>query len=357
ATVGCSNCMAIGGVGTNSVNVGIGNPNPATSIDIGSSTYSYNAYISLAVGNGSNYRQWQIGVPYGGATVTDPYYGFSIIDATAGLTRFAISYATGYVGIGVTNPQYKLDVRGTTGNTINAVCSDGTNGTSWGSTGMKAGVYGSGGAGSTQFQAGVYGYQIGSGFNSGGVVGAYSSGTWGALGYVNNVGTQYGGYFSGNVNVTGTLSKGAGSFRIDHPLDPENKYLVHSFVESPDMMNIYNGMVTTDASGLATVTLPSYFEALNMDFRYQLTVMNEFAQAIVYKKIKANQFVIKTDKPSIEVSWQVTGIRNDPYAQKHRILVEEDKKVGEKGKYIHPEEFGKHSSLGIHPKDEGGKQK
>jgi len=43
------------------------------------------------------------------------------------------------------------------------------------------------------------------------------------------------GYFSGNVQITGTISKGGGSFKIDHPLDPENKYLYHSFIESPDI--------------------------------------------------------------------------------------------------------------------------
>ena len=49
---------------------------------------------------------------------------------------------------------------------------------------------------------------------------------------------------NGNLHVGGTLSKGGGSFKIDHPLDPENKYLSHSFVESPDMMNVYNGNIT-----------------------------------------------------------------------------------------------------------------
>ena len=43
------------------------------------------------------------------------------------------------------------------------------------------------------------------------------------------------------------LSKSIGTFKIDHPLDPANKYLSHSFVELPDMMNIYNGNVMTDA--------------------------------------------------------------------------------------------------------------
>jgi hypothetical protein len=143
-------------------------------------------------------------------------------------------------------------------------------------------------------------------------------------------GTAKAGYFHGDVRVTGTLIKSAGSFRIDHPLDPENKFLSHSFVESPDMMNIYNGNVTTNDRGEAVVFLPGYFEALNRDFRYQLTVVGQFAQAIVLEKVRGNRFMIKTDKPNVEVSWQVTGIRQDRFAEENRIQVETDKSKEEK---------------------------
>jgi trimeric autotransporter adhesin len=150
----------------------------------------------------------------------------------------------------------------------------------------------------------------------------------------------YAGYFYGDVEVTGTLSKGGGSFKIDHPLDPANKYLYHSFVESPDMMNIYNGNVVTDGSGAAIVTMPSWFEALNTDFRYQLTVIGQFAQAIVAAEIADRSFIIKTSKPGVKVSWQVTGIRQDAWANAHRIQVEVDKAPRDQGHYIHPELFG-----------------
>jgi len=145
------------------------------------------------------------------------------------------------------------------------------------------------------------------------------------------------GEFIGNVEVEGSLSKDSGSFKIDHPLDPANKYLYHSFVESPDMMNIYNGNVITDAQGNAVISLPDWFEALNRDFRYQLTVVGQFAQAIVSSKVANHQFAIKTDKPSVEVSWQVTGIRQDAWANAHRIPVEEMKSGKERGFYRHPE--------------------
>ncbi len=143
----------------------------------------------------------------------------------------------------------------------------------------------------------------------------------------------------GDVNVYGTLTKSAGSFKIDHPLDPANKYLYHSFVESPDMKNIYDGTITTDARGDATVSLPDYFEALNENFRYQLTVIGQFAQAIIAREIQQNQFAIKTDKPNVKVSWQVTGIRQDAYANARRIPVEEDKPEKERGYYLHPSLF------------------
>jgi hypothetical protein len=152
---------------------------------------------------------------------------------------------------------------------------------------------------------------------------------------------------NGNLTVTGSVSKGSGSFKIDHPLDPANKYLSHSFVESPDMMNIYNGNVVTDDKGEAEVVLPDYLEALNRDFRYQLTVIGQFAQAIVGTKIKNHRFTIRTDKPGVEVSWQVTGIRQDAYANAHRIPVEEDKPAVERGYYLHPELYGAPKEKGI----------
>ncbi|HRI61813.1 MAG TPA: hypothetical protein PK228_18875, partial [Saprospiraceae bacterium] len=152
----------------------------------------------------------------------------------------------------------------------------------------------------------------------------------------------YAGYFVGDVYISGGLEvAGSKNFKIDHPQDPANKYLYHSCVESPDMKNIYDGVVTTNAEGFATVELPAYFEALNKDFRYQLTCIGDFAQAIVAKKIENNRFVIRTDKPNMEVSWQVTGIRKDPWAEAHPMKPEVEKDPNERGKYLHPELYGK----------------
>ncbi|GMU42173.1 MAG: hypothetical protein IT479_14020 [Xanthomonadales bacterium] len=155
------------------------------------------------------------------------------------------------------------------------------------------------------------------------------------------------GLFNGNVQVTGTLSKGGGSFQIDHPLDPENKYLYHSFVESPDMMNLYNGNLTTDSEGYASVQLPDWFEALNRDFRYQLTVIGSFARAMVAEEVKGNRFAIRTDAPHVKVSWLVTGVRQDAWAERNRIPVEQDKADADKGRYLHPQAHGQPADKSI----------
>ena len=107
------------------------------------------------------------------------------------------------------------------------------------------------------------------------------------------------------------------------------------------MMNVYNGNVITNADGFATIELPGYFETLNKDFRYQLTVVGTFAQAIIKEKISNNSFVIQTNQPEVEVSWQVTGVRKDPWAVANPIVDEQEKVGREKGKYLNPELYGK----------------
>jgi hypothetical protein len=206
--------------------------------------------------------------------------------------------------------------------------------------GLSRGVYGTTSGNADSNSAGVFGEN-----SSGAAIWGKSTGAGSAI-YGQNTSTGYAGRFTGpvvvegNLFVQGSLFKSSGTFRIDHPLDPANKFLSHSFVESPEMMNIYNGNVITDASGNATVTLPDYFAALNRDFRYQLTVLGQFAQAIIARKIAGNSFDIGTDKPGVEVSWQVTGIRQDAYAQANPIVVEEAKPAEEQGLYLFPAGFG-----------------
>jgi hypothetical protein len=163
----------------------------------------------------------------------------------------------------------------------------------------------------------------------------------------NGISNGYAGYFVGNVYVQGNFSKSSGSFKIDHPLDPENKYLQHSFVESPDMMNVYNGNVLLDEKGEAWVELPDWFEALNRDFRYQLTCIGDFAPVYIAQEISENRFKIEGGNPQMKVSWQVSGIRQDVYARAHPINVEEEKPPDEQGYYLYPELYGQTKEKGI----------
>jgi hypothetical protein len=231
----------------------------------------------------------------------------------------------------------------------------GTGSSSLNSGSSGYGVEGVGGAGGNSSTAGtgVIG-QGGSSFNGNGgdgVVGLGANVTQngdGGNGIVGTAGTGstnglvgYAGLFHGNVSVLGTLSKSAGSFRIDDPLDPANKFLSHSFVESPDMMNIYNGIAVLDDNGEAWVTMPPWFEALNRDFRYQLTSVGRPGPNLyIGSEISENRFRISGGSAGQKVSWQVTGIRHDEYAEANRIPVEEMKPAQDRGYYLHPELFG-----------------
>ncbi len=266
-------------------------------------------------------------------------------------------FVTGNIGTGSGNGMIEaynssatansVGVRGVMLNAAPGAFSAGVRGINNGTTANGVGVWGShAGTG-----WGVYGTATG---NGRGVYGLSSSGrgvqgetATGVGVYGNATGGGFAGFFVGDVTILGTLSKSAGTFKIDHPADPANKYLSHSFIESPDMMNIYNGNVVTNAQGEAVVTLPEYFSVLNKDFRYQLTPVGSFAQAMVAKEIAENKFVIKTDKPNVKVSWQVTGIRHDAYADAHRVQVEEEKQGVERGAYLNPEVFGQPAEKGI----------
>jgi len=186
-----------------------------------------------------------------------------------------------------------------------------------------------------------------------GAFGELGRGYIGVYGSENNNINNWAGVFDGWVNVNGTLLADALSvsgdkeFKIDHPLDPANEYLIHSCVESSERMNIYNGNITTDGNGLANVELPTYFEALNIEYRYQLTIIGQQAQSWIENEISNNHFTIKTDKPNVKVSWQVTGVRNDQYAKTHPFVVEQEKEEKDKGKYLRPELFGQPEEMGI----------
>ncbi len=177
---------------------------------------------------------------------------------------------------------------------------------------------------------GIYTNASGAGNNAIGIYARASSGgneTWA-------------GYFSGDVKVTGDIYSIDGGFEIDHPLNPSSKYLKHSTVSAPERINVYNGNAMLDASGQAIIELPAYFEELNRDFRYQLTCVGGYAPIYISHEVSGNRFTIAGGEPNMKVSWQVTGIRKDKWAEAHPLQVEPEKEGDERGRYLHPELYG-----------------
>jgi hypothetical protein len=385
-------------VSVSNLRVGIGTTNPSRlfhvvsnsstgAIQVSNSTtginYGIESFTNSAVGNTSN----QFGVySLADGTGTGDHFGmWSEAKGSGAFARGTFGYARGTANANQANRGVQGTAQSTSGKWNQGVYgyteavisgtgynagidgfAKGHSGTNFGALGQTNGTgtsnyggafYAYGSTGANKFNYGAYGYAWGGDTNIavyGYAADDVSNTNVGIYGRANTANGSMAGWFKGNVRIegnltiTGSISKGSGTFKIDHPLDPENKYLVHSFVESPDMMNVYNGNITTDANGMAVVTLPSYFEASNKDFRYQLTPIGQFAQCIVKEEISSNQFVIQTDKPNVKVSWQVTGIRNDPYAKHNRIIPEETKTQEEKGKYLHPEVYGKSASEAIY---------
>lgn len=158
----------------------------------------------------------------------------------------------------------------------------------------------------------------------------------------------YAGDFKGDINVTGAVFAGTKDFKIDHPTDPANKYLLHASVESSEMMNIYSGNATLNGSGEAIVQLPPWFEAVNGDFRYQLTSVGAPGPGLyIAQEISGGRFKIAGGSAGSKVSWQVTGVRRDPYARAYPLVVEQQKNARERGYYIHPELYGAPKEKGI----------
>ncbi len=207
----------------------------------------------------------------------------------------------------------------------------------------KSGSYSTGSAGGFKIEdisnnsTALYANTTGTG-KAGSFIIDNSNSTASAL-YVATWGTGYAGFFMGDVYVSGNINKSSSSVKTDHPLDPENKYLQHSTVSSSDMMNVYNGNIILDDNGEAIIKLPEWFESLNKEFRYQLTCIGGYAPVYIAKKISGNSFKIAGGIQRMEVSWQVTGVRQDPYANQHRIQVEVEKSERERGHYLHYKEY------------------
>ncbi len=317
-------------------------------------TSTAGASIIDADGFGQNAGGPTPGLRFGGGSSGEGIASNRVI----GGTRFGLDFYTNYtrrmsvlqsgqVAVGTASPGAQLGVVGSS-NSFPGIYTQG-----------GASASGSGQNGSDGIDA--YG-NSGDGSGEGGTGGLFSGGGGGSSGltgegivafggtdecFLSCVALNYAGDFQGSVFVKDGSYQPSSAMYIDHPLDPANKYLLHSSVESPEMKNIYDGNVTTDAGGQAVVELPGWFEALNRDFRYQLTTIGQPAQAWIASKIANHAFTIRTDKPNVEISWQVTGVRQDAWANAHRTPVEQQKNARERGHYLHPELYGAPEEAGI----------
>jgi len=254
-----------------------------------------------------------------------------IFELGGGGERMRIQNASGNVAIGGSTGSYRLDVLhgGATGlrvqssSTFSIIDIDGSNGDAalrFARTGVNQW--------NTRNNPGTDDYQI------------FELGGGGERMRIENT--------TGNVVVSQDFTVvGVKAFTMDHPLDPANKLLRHAAAESNEVINFYSGNVTTDASGKAVVTLPDYYEALNKDSRYQLTVIGSFAQAIISKEVNNNKFEIATSTPNVKVSWEVKGVRNDARMKQHPFVAEEIKTGAQKGKYWDPASHNQPESMSV----------
>jgi hypothetical protein len=163
---------------------------------------------------------------------------------------------------------------------------------------------------------------------------------------------SYAGYFQGNVHIEGDLTKSSGSFLIDHPLDPLNQTLRHSFVESPEALCLYRGQVKLDGEGRAIVQLPTYFAALTHEqaATVSLTPIGRTPFLSSYEWNDTYTAFTVFGNPNGEVAYLVMADRDDPVMQQLRQPTEAEKGNGnfEKGQLLNPEAYGYPVTMGVH---------
>jgi hypothetical protein len=260
-------------------------------------------------------------------------------------------YFSGNVGIGTT-PTAPLDVKGdassSSSGTLQVEQTSGTNAGSaiWVHTDIASGTaiyatatgdFSYGVDGQSDLGYGVRGYS-----ESGNGVYAWCTNA-NALEAQSGNSSAFAIYALGKIGASGTKS-----FRIDHPLDPENKYLMHYCTEGPEPTNAYRGRAQLDDNGEAWVELPAYFDAINTDPQVQLTALGAAMPDLhVATEVRNNTFQIAGGVPQGQVFWRVEAVRNDLWVRTYGAPVEEDKPAAERGKYQHPELYGQPADKAI----------
>ncbi|MBS1724640.1 MAG: hypothetical protein JSS66_16985 [Armatimonadetes bacterium] len=195
-------------------------------------------------------------------------------------------------------------------------------------------------------QAGSFGY---------GVLGECYNGGWAV-------------FALGHMGATGVKP-----FRIDHPDDPTNRYLLHYSSESPEVINFYRGNVVLNASGEALVELPGYFAKINKSPSYQLTPVGA-AMPMLHVGTEIDEQALRVGEqagpgvaapicsfrivggvPGKKVSWRVEAVRNDKWVRKYGAPVEMDKEGNERGTYQHPELYNAPARMALSYRDNAEK--
>jgi hypothetical protein len=244
---------------------------------------------------------------------------------------------------------------GVRGSSISSVGASGVSTNSVGASGVSTNSFGV--IGDSTSSVGVLGVSRGSGAGVRGVstigIGvsgssgsaAGVSGSSGSAAGVSGRSTSFAGVFgfgripgaAGLFDGTLVVVNGFKLFKIDHPLDPENRYLSHACVESSELKNLYDGVAQLDRDGAAWIELPEWFEALNGDLRYQLTAVGAPAPGLhVAEEVSGNRFKMAGGEAGMKVCWQVTGTRKDRWAAANPFEVEQEKREEERGRYLEP---------------------
>jgi hypothetical protein len=300
----------------------------------GSGTAGYLARFTAAAAIG-NAALYQSGSAIGlGTTSPDRLFVASASAGDAILGEVTATGQTDYIGVeGIAVPSEAYGVGGQfLGGYVGAWArSEGTD------AGEYYGAYGQATSGAGGFAYGATGDAQGPEVNVG------------VLGFADGGTANYAGYFLGDVQVDGVVYSAGFAARIDHPLAPATMTLSQALVQSDALKSIYDGSVQLDAEGRAWVALPAWCEALNRDFRYQLTCVGGFAPVYVATPLAQGRFEIAGGTPGLAVCWQLTGTRQDAWARQHSLPAEVAKPAREVGRYLQPAAQGLPAGQGVVP--------
>ena len=360
---------------TSGGNVGIGTTNPTAILDIkGTGTYDFIKISNGSTSGGGGFLSYQNATAsswfgnsggWEGGTSNDTgigsYAGGIRFYTNGGTEKMRIT-SVGNVGIGINTPNsnHKLEVNGALAvNGINL-----GNMPSLGSIGSGGVLYlpittgaiafrstnGATGYGSITADTGniIFSVPIKAPGESQFYYGPYSDPGPGTAYDAKFGGTSGGGIaVRGNSVFVGSVSKGGGSFRIDHPL-PEKKdthFLLHSFIEGPTPDLIYRGVVTL-VNGTAVINIDEVSDMTEGTFvllnkRVQCFTTNESGWDLTKGKVKGNILTItsQNSESTDEISWMVVGERNDEWMQNSDMTDENGKIIVEKEKPTITEEI------------------